>query len=169
MARSAPNPAARAGANPAAVPAAAAAPPAAVVPPVAVAPAVQRAVAAAAAHFVADLDYDDCLDRLELSAPARAHWYDQGFRSVYAFAMNAPFESMDSILQVVTKRGTIPDGVTISVVAMFGLKAFRAWILYRQTRGQDVNPTDFDQEAIQLWRGRLPMIEGAVLLSLIHI
>jgi hypothetical protein len=51
---------------------------------------------------------------------------------------------MDHILDAITKRNVIPANVSIPYLDMQGLKAFRAWIFYRDTSGYGIHPGDFD-------------------------
>jgi hypothetical protein len=76
---------------------------------------------------------------------------------------HVPFESMDHMLDAITKRNVIPANVSIPYLAMQGLKALRAWILYRDTSGQGIHPGDCTAAAIVLWRSQIGRLENVSL------
>jgi hypothetical protein len=107
--------------------------------------------------------FDACLQRLSLSPGAIQHMHDQGFEHEEDLMNMTSFEGMSNMLDQITKRGVIPPNVRFPYVAMTGLKAFRAWLLYRETRGESTDPTYFDQAQITIWRTRISRLENIVL------
>jgi hypothetical protein len=107
--------------------------------------------------------FDACLQRLSLSAGAIQHMHDQGFEHEDDLMNMTSFEGMSNMLDQITKRGVLPQNVSFPYVAMTGLKAFRAWLLYRETRGESTDPSDFDVGLINIWRTRISRLENIVL------
>jgi hypothetical protein len=104
------------------------------------------------------VDAFDGLQQLTLTPDAIQHFHQQGFTTIDQMR-HIPFESMDHMLNAITKSNIIPINVSIPYLALQGLKALRAWILYQDTRGQGIHPGDFTAAAIVLWRSRIGRLE----------
>jgi hypothetical protein len=102
--------------------------------------------------------FDACLQRLTLTPDAIQHFHQQGFTTTDQMR-HVPFKSMDHMLNAITKRNVIPANISIPYLAMQGLKAICAWILYRDTPRQGIHPGDFTAAAIVLWRSRIGRLE----------
>jgi hypothetical protein len=106
--------------------------------------------------------FDACLQGLTLMPGAIQHFHQQGFTTIDQLR-HVPFKSMDHMLDAITKRNVIPANTSILYLAMQGLKALRAWILYRDTRGQGIHPDYSSASAMVLWQSRIGRLEHVLL------
>jgi hypothetical protein len=90
--------------------------------------------------------------------------HDQGFEHEENLKNMASFECMLNMLDKITKPGVIPQNVWFSYIAMKGVKAFHAWLLYRVC-GESIDPADYNIGLINTWRTRISRLENIVLKS----
>jgi hypothetical protein len=158
-------PVAAAAANPAAAAAAAVAPSLQQTPPPIVQPVYQPPpqVQFAAQAVPAPVNaFDACLARLGLMPGAIAYFHAQGLNTKEDF-ISVPFSSFGDMLSQITNRHITPPGVFIPYTTHHSLKAFRAWLMYRQTRGQDTRTARFQGDDIDDWKGEVSKLTTYIL------
>jgi hypothetical protein len=85
---------------------------------------------------------------------------DHGISTAMAF-FRIPLSQFDTMIKNINQHAMFPPPgaaggvVMFSYISVVGMKAFRAWLDYWNTRGQDLNPNEFGIGNLTRWTNRL--------------
>ena len=98
----------------------------------------------------------DCLLRIGFNARGAEYLQESGLITVEDLVSLGQSQLNDLVTHVSrTRPGAGAQAVRLPFVAILKLKALATWAEYRQRRGEEPSPDDFDEEVVPLWQRRV--------------